>query len=153
MSASLRKRPSCCRAAKCREWDGPAALPPPTARRVRGGLSGVGAPPCLADPPFAQRPPSELIWARTHFTWSASIRAAPLCCERRSHADALHRGLRTCHPVSLVHHYFYFRVEYICFIVLGELPDPIKSFSTKMDCQPCYLSNYYFTCHLEIIRL
>ena len=26
------------------------------------------------------------------------IRAAPLCCERRSHADALHRGLRTCRP-------------------------------------------------------
>ena len=40
-------------------------------------------------------------WARTRFTWSASIRAAPLCCERRSHADALHRGLRTCRPVSL----------------------------------------------------
>ena len=27
-----------CIAAKCREWDGPAALPPPTALRVRGGL-------------------------------------------------------------------------------------------------------------------
>ena len=24
----------------CREWDGPAALPPPTALRVRGGLPG-----------------------------------------------------------------------------------------------------------------
>src|SRR5215471_18730656 len=37
-----------------REWDGPAALPPPTALRVRGGLSGEGAPPCLAHPPFTQ---------------------------------------------------------------------------------------------------
>src|SRR5262245_50589689 len=27
-----------------REWDGPAALPPPTTLRVRGGLSGEGAP-------------------------------------------------------------------------------------------------------------
>jgi hypothetical protein len=36
----------------CREWDGPAALPPPMALRVHGGLSGAGAPPCLADPPF-----------------------------------------------------------------------------------------------------
>src|ERR1700756_3832702 len=31
-----------------------------------GGLSGAGAPPCLAGPPFAQSPPSELIWVRTH---------------------------------------------------------------------------------------
>jgi hypothetical protein len=28
-------------------------------------------------------------------------RAAPSYCERRSHADGLHRGLRTCHAVSL----------------------------------------------------
>ena len=39
-----------------REWDGPAALPPPTALRVGGGLSGAGAPSCLAGPPFAQSP-------------------------------------------------------------------------------------------------
>src|SRR4029079_9336781 len=38
MSASLRERPNCCSDAKCREWYGPAALPPPTALRVRGGL-------------------------------------------------------------------------------------------------------------------
>ena len=38
-----------------REWDGPAALPPPTALRVAGGgLSGEGAPSCLARPPFTQ---------------------------------------------------------------------------------------------------
>ena len=42
------------RQAERREWDGPAALPPPTALRVRGGLSGEGAPPCLARPPFTQ---------------------------------------------------------------------------------------------------
>jgi hypothetical protein len=36
------------------EWDGPAALPPPTAFRVRpGGLSG-GAQSCLARPTFTQ---------------------------------------------------------------------------------------------------
>src|SRR5829696_191661 len=39
MSASLRKRLNCCVAAKWREWDGPAALPPPTALRVRGGTT------------------------------------------------------------------------------------------------------------------
>src|SRR6201993_5317327 len=38
MSASLRKRLNCCAAAKRREWDGPGALPPPMALRVRGGL-------------------------------------------------------------------------------------------------------------------
>src|SRR5215211_2834937 len=38
MSASLRNRPHCCGTAKRREWDGPAALPPPTALRVRGGF-------------------------------------------------------------------------------------------------------------------
>jgi hypothetical protein len=39
---------------RIREWDGPAALPPPTALRVRGGLSGEGATPCLAQLPFTQ---------------------------------------------------------------------------------------------------
>ena len=34
------KATDCCAAAKCREWDGPAALPPPTAFRVCGGLVG-----------------------------------------------------------------------------------------------------------------
>src|SRR5215831_14654003 len=29
-----------------REWDGPAALPPPTVFRVRRGLVRKGAPPC-----------------------------------------------------------------------------------------------------------
>jgi hypothetical protein len=42
------------RRADCREWDGPAALPPLTALRVRGGLSGAGASSCLASPLFAQ---------------------------------------------------------------------------------------------------
>ena len=60
-----------------REWDGPAALPPPTVLRVRGWLVRAGAPPCLACPPFAQLLSSELIWVRTHFTWSASIRWVP----------------------------------------------------------------------------
>src|SRR4029077_3547751 len=85
----------------CREWDCPPAPPPPTALRVGGGLSGAGAPPCRAGPPFAQSPPSELIWVRTHFTWSASICTVPSCCERRSRVDASYRGLRTCHPASL----------------------------------------------------
>src|SRR5260370_30622225 len=44
-------------------------------------------------------PYTTLFRSRIHFTWSASIRAAPSCCGRRSHADALHRGLRTCHAV------------------------------------------------------
>jgi hypothetical protein len=34
--------------------DGPAALPPPTVLRVRGGLSAEGAPPCPARPPCTQ---------------------------------------------------------------------------------------------------
>ena len=39
----------------CREWDGPAALPPPQRlSEYAGGLSGEGAPPCLARPPFTQ---------------------------------------------------------------------------------------------------
>jgi hypothetical protein len=38
-----------------REWDGPAALPPPQRlSEYAGGLSGEGAPPCLARPPFTQ---------------------------------------------------------------------------------------------------
>jgi hypothetical protein len=64
-----------------------------------GGLSGTGAPPCLAGPPFAQSPPSALIWVRTHFTWSASIRGVPSYCESGSRAGASHQGLRTSHPV------------------------------------------------------
>src|SRR5262245_34484685 len=37
-----------------REWDGPAALPPPTVFRVRRGLVRKGAPPCPARPLFTQ---------------------------------------------------------------------------------------------------
>jgi hypothetical protein len=37
-----------------REWDGPAALPPPTVLRVRRGLVRKGAPPCPARPLFTQ---------------------------------------------------------------------------------------------------
>src|SRR3974390_3857559 len=85
----------------CREWDEPAAPPPPTALRVRGGLSGAGVPPCLAGPLFAQSPPSELIWVRTHFTWSASIRWVPSYCESGARAGALHQGSRTPPPASL----------------------------------------------------
>ena len=66
-----------------------------------GGLSEAGAPPCLAGPRFAQSPPSELIWARTHFTWSASIRGVLSYCESGSRAGALHQGSRTSHPASL----------------------------------------------------
>src|SRR6516164_7588476 len=66
-----------------------------------GGLSEAGAPPCLAGPRFAQSPPSELIWVRPHFTWSAWIRWVPSYCEGGSRAGALHQGSRTCHPASL----------------------------------------------------
>src|SRR6516162_1191279 len=62
-----------------------------------GGLSGGGASPCLAGPPFAQSPPSELIWVRTHFTLSALIRWVPSYCESGSRAGASHQGLRTSH--------------------------------------------------------
>src|SRR6476646_6370218 len=37
-----------------REWDGPAALPPPTGLRVRRGLVRKGSPPCPARPLFTQ---------------------------------------------------------------------------------------------------
>src|SRR4029077_481654 len=37
-----------------REWDGPAALPPPTVLRVRRGLVRKGSPPCPARPLFTQ---------------------------------------------------------------------------------------------------
>jgi hypothetical protein len=69
-------------------WTGRA--PAPSGSEWVGGLSGGGASPCLADPPFAQLPPSELIWVRTHFTWSASIRWVPLYCESESRAGASH---------------------------------------------------------------
>jgi len=42
-----RKRPRSRDVAMCREWDGPAALPPPAALRVRGSFSRAGALPCL----------------------------------------------------------------------------------------------------------
>src|SRR6516165_5355224 len=66
-----------------------------------GGLSGGGVSPCLARPPFAQSPPSELIWVKAHFTWSAWIRWVPSYYESGSRAGASHQGLRTSHPASL----------------------------------------------------
>src|SRR5262245_15287246 len=41
--------------------DRPRSRPQRLSECVRG-LSGAGVPPCLAGPPFAQSPPSELIW-------------------------------------------------------------------------------------------
>src|SRR5215831_2590039 len=82
-----------------REWDGPAALPPPTTLRVRGGLSGEGAP--HASRIHGSR--SDHHWDRygQEHTSHDRSRFAPSCCERRSRADASHRGSRTCHPASL----------------------------------------------------
>jgi len=37
-----------------REWDGPAALPPPTTLRVLEGLIRRRSTPCLAHPRFTQ---------------------------------------------------------------------------------------------------
>jgi hypothetical protein len=37
-----------------------------------------------------------LIWVRTHFTWSASVRWVPSYCESGSRAGASRQGLRTC---------------------------------------------------------
>src|SRR4029077_6512880 len=48
--AELRRRPTL----EFREWDGPAALPPPTVLRVRRGLVRKGSPPCPARPLFTQ---------------------------------------------------------------------------------------------------
>jgi hypothetical protein len=62
-----------------------------------GGSLRAGAAPCLAGPRIPQSPPLELIWVRTHFTWLASIRWVPSCCESGSRAGASHQGLQTSH--------------------------------------------------------